>query len=251
MRFFFISIGLVFVGCKSLLERKTTLLTLPIEEKNDSTIILKAHLIDYNPKQSISEWGFVVTIGDSSHLYTSSKRIYTQHPDSLYQEFLIRPYTDTSFLFKHNYANELTPKKVFVKSYILQKDGKIIWANTQESELNWGSIQNVVANPTSITFDYVIDLREDCIQLGVEYFNLEYGFYYHTLPYPSENNHLGKITEYLADDFLLTCLFGNSKFTKTFTINNLQPNTTYYIRYYVKINNQIRYGQQFNVKTSN
>ncbi len=61
-------LGLLLSTCKPFLERKVMLLTLPVEEKNDSTLILKAHLIDYNPKKPIREFGFVVSLGDSSQL---------------------------------------------------------------------------------------------------------------------------------------------------------------------------------------
>ncbi|MDW8295759.1 MAG: hypothetical protein RMJ97_02640 [Raineya sp.] len=247
LRFIFLMILLS--TCKSFLERKVMLLTLPIEEKNDSTLILKAHLIDYNPKKPIKEFGFAIAREDSTQLHTLSKKICTQHPDSVHLEFLIREYLDTSLLFKNPTPATISPKKVFVKSYVIHENDEITWGNLQKIELNWGVFQNITATSTSITFEYVIDLRGDCLTASISNLGLEYGFYYHTQPNPSESNHLGKVTRYLDDALMLSCLFGNSEYTEIITINNLQPRTTYYICYYVKVGNQIRYGQVFSVTT--
>lgn len=243
-------LGLLLSTCKPFLERKVMLLTLPVEEKNDSTLILKAHLIDYNPKKPIREFGFMVSLGDSSQLQTFSKKVSTQNSDSCRVEFLTLHYTDEDLLFKNPNPINIEPKKVFVKSYVLQENDELIWGNLQEIELNWGSIANISSTSTSITFDYVIDWGEDCDDIVANNYGLiEYGFFYHSQPNPSESSHIGKITEFLGDDFLLACLAGDSQFLKSFRVQNLQPRTTYYFRYYTKINGQTRYGQTFSATT--
>jgi hypothetical protein len=225
------------------------LATLPIEEKNDSTLILKAHLIDYNPKKAVKEFGFAIGIDDSTQLHTLSKKICTQHPDSVHLEFLTFEYVDRTLINQNPNPATLVSKKVYAKSYVWLENDQIIWGSLQEIELNWGSIENISATTTSITFDYVIDLAGDCLNAAFNNFSIEYGFYYHIQPNPSESNYLGKITESYADDLLLACQFGESRFVKTITIAGLQSRTTYYIRYYVKVGNEIRYGQSFSVTT--
>ncbi len=247
---YFLHLFLLCLSLCTFLERKVMLLTLPVKEKNDSTLILKAHLIDYNPKKSIKEFGFVVSLRDSSQLQTSSKKVFTQNPDSCKAEFLTLNYTDKDLLFINPNPTNVEPKKVFVKSYVLQENGELIWGNLQEIDINWGSITNISSTASSITFDYVIDWGSDCHSIVLNnQGRLEYGFFYHTLPNPSESSYIGKITEVVANDFLLACLFGSSQFSKTFTVENLQPRTTYYFQYYTKINGQIRYGEIFSATT--
>lgn len=235
---------LVLSTCKPL-ERKVMLVTLPIEEKNDSTLILKAHLIDYNPQKPIKKFGFMIYF-DSDNINNpdfsqSPINLSTSHPDSVHLEHFSLLYTDRRLIVAPNET-----KKVFVKSYVF--DNQIHFGNVEKIELSYGYFENISSTSTSITFDYVIDLSEDCLNNALYDFQIEFGFYYHTQPQPSENNHIGKISDVLADDFLLTCLFGSPRFRKTYTITNLQPNTTYYFRFYTK-RVQIRYGSEFRVTT--
>jgi hypothetical protein len=239
----------ILTTCKPFLERKVMLATLPIEEKNDSTLILKAHLIDYNPKKAVKEFGFAIGIDDSTQLHTLSKKICTQHPDSVNLEHLTLQYIDTNLLYRNPTPATLVSKKVYAKSYVWLENDQIIWGNLQEIELSWGSIENISATTTSITFDYVIDWRENCPDVVDNNYGLEYGFYYHIQPNPSESNYLGKITEALGDDFLLACFAELPRYVKTITITGLQPRTTYYIRYYVIVGNEIHYGQSFSART--
>lgn len=240
----------IFYACKPFLERRVKLITLPIEEKNDSTLILKAHLIDYNPRKPIKAFGFVLAKEDSTQLYSFANKIYTQHPDSVYLEYLTLHYLDTSLLVKNPSPFSLKTTKVFAKSYIIEEGDRVFWSNTETIELSWGSIENISASNNSISFDYVISLK-NCHNwmpnvLGI----LEYGFFYHTQSTPSADSHIGKITYVIADDFLTSCLGQSASFTKTISVHNLQPKTKYYFRYYWKLPGQpIQYGQTFSIST--
>ncbi|MDW8296988.1 MAG: hypothetical protein RMJ97_08900, partial [Raineya sp.] len=121
--------------------------------------------------------------------------------------------------------------------------------NLQKIELNWGYVENISATTTSITFDYVIDLGEDCVNATFDNYGMEYGFYYHTQPNPSENSHLGKVFGFIDDSFWGYCSLEEPKFSQTFIVQNLQPRTTYYFRFYAKPQNKIIYGQTFSVTT--
>ncbi|MCS6821409.1 MAG: fibronectin type III domain-containing protein [Microscillaceae bacterium] len=236
--------------CKVFLERVVLLRTSLIHKKNDSTLILTAHLVDYNPKIPIKEVGFIIAKDDSSQLYTSPRKIYTREPNSLRRGLITLQYTDTSLVYKNPNLATLKPIKVFAQSYVQLKNNEIIRSNDiQVIELNWGNFENITSTTTSISFDYVINLDRDCITAVISNMGIEYGFYYHTQPTPSENNHLGKITKYLDDGLIMACTLGYARFVENVTINGLQPRTTYYVRYYLKIGNEIRYGQVFSVTT--
>lgn len=241
----------IFYACKPLLERRVKLITLPIEEKNDSTLILKAHLIDYNPRKPIKAFGFVLAKEDSTQLYSFANKIYTQHPDSVYLEYLTLHYLDTSLLVKNPSPFSLKTTKVFAKSYIIEEGDRVFWSNTETIELSWGSIENISASSSSISFDYFISLKKDCINWIFDVYSIEYGFFYHTQPEPSENNHIAKISYIFSDDILISCIGNLNKFVKTISVHNLQSKTKYYFRYYWKPSPQqpIKYGQTFSIST--
>lgn len=236
-----------FSTCKPL-ERRVILVTLPIEKKNDTTLILKAHLIDYDPQKPIKKFGFIVSFNSDKINYDSTSsqsliNVFTSHPDSVNLEYLSLHYTDKRLALE----NIIGSKKIFVRSYVF--DNQMHLGNVQKTEFNYGYFENISSTSTSITFDYVIDLNKECLNNVLYSFKIEFGFYYHTQPQPSENNHIGKIADVLADNFLLACLFGNPRFTKTYTITGLQRNTTYYFRFYTKLREQIQYGGEFSVTT--
>jgi len=226
-------------SCKQF-DRECMLKTQKIRELNDSTVVFSSHLIDYNPINPVERLGFVFAFNDSTKLETNPIEIFTSHPDSVHQEFFTKVLSSPQL--KTRGALPFRPITIYVKSFAQLKNGERKWGGMQSYLKNLGIVTKITKSSTSITFEYEILQDFDCLNLVSTNFSaVEYGFYYDKEPYPNENRHLGKVSELLDDDELLSCLFG-------------EPKITYYFQFFLKIlNNQppheIFYGEHFAITT--
>jgi hypothetical protein len=239
-------------SCKQF-ERTCFLKTEPIKEINDTTILFSAHLIDYNPQNPVKRLGFAIALNDSTKIETNPIEIFTSHPDSVHQEFFKKILSSPKL--KTRGALVFRPIRIYVKSFAQLKNGEKKWGEMQSYLKNLGTTTKITKSPTSITFEYEISKDVDCLYLMSSTFSkVEYGFFCGREPYPTENTYLSKISEFIDDDELMSCLFDEPKIVKTYTFSNLERNTTYYFQFFLKIYknqppHEIFYGERFAITT--
>jgi hypothetical protein len=246
-----VAIALCF-SCKQF-DRECMLKTQKIKELNDSTVAFSSHLIDYNPINPVERMGFVFAFNDSTKLKTNPIEIFTSHPDSVRQEFFTKVLSSPQL--KTRGALPFRPITIYVKSFAQLKNGERKWGEMQSYLKNLGVITKITKSSTSITFEYEISKDVDCLYLMLSTFSeVEYGFFCGREPYPTENTYLSKISEFIDDDELMSCLFDEPKIVKTYTFSNLERNTTYYFQFFLKIYknqppHEIFYGERFAITT--